>query len=779
MTVETSRFGRAAAPTRRRLVASTSVLVLGAVMTFGAAALGPFVAPAAADQLPTCPTGDSDGTVGPPLFTDNAVAVYVGGDFTANEDAAESEGLMVVHGDASFERDGIFNVGVVGAGSGSVPTPGSTMLAVGGDLTIGLTSMVDVGAGTAGGGAVHVGGVIDDDSRLRTNGAGAIENMGQGPALSPYDPDVFPQEMIDVSAELAALTANGTAARTDGTVIFTAGPDDPAHSGLQVFEIDGATLDGSNAIQFNGIPDGDSIVVNVTGGPVDFSPQDFTADGVRVDAFGFPGFGAFASSLMWNFTGDTQVSIGQNGQFMGSIMGPDIDLTATTSTNGRILVGGDHTMGGAGTEHHNYPWNYAFPCEDDVPPLPTESGSLTVTKSVAPGSGLTDLVFTGSARCTLADDSIFIAGWSVKADEVTVFDNLPLDVTCVILENLDGVYEDVDGELVPVDVEDRQWADPVFTVDGQVTDEFTVTEDGQNITIGIANVLLGTVDVAKVVSGPGDGYVGGRTFDVDWQCSAGAYVDGEAVEPAVSSGTVSVAAGATARPTVGGAEAWFPVGSTCSFTEAALVAEPGDFADTTFEWEGATVDPAEVVVGTGAAGIAVVMVTNTFVSTVGGFSIAKALTGDGDSQVPDDTVFTVRYTYAVNGTTVSQDVQVPADGTLVLGPQDLPVGTVVTFEEISLPGVPGVTWGTPTITVDGQGTNRLVVEGGTTAEVVVTNTADAAPTPTPTPTVPTTPDGDLASTGADVALLAGVSVLFVVLGLAIVAARRRHLAGRE
>ncbi|MNW70313.1 hypothetical protein D3C74_495750 [compost metagenome] len=49
----------------------------------------------------------------------------------------------------------------------------------------------------------------------------------------------------------------------------------------------------------------------------------------------------------------------------------------------------------------------------------------------------------------------------------------------------------------------------------------------------------------------------------------------------------------------------------------------------------------------------------------------------------------------------------------------------------------------------------------------------------PTPTVPTTPDGDLASTGADVALLAGVSVLFVVLGLAIVAARRRHLAGRE
>ncbi|MBD7982002.1 hypothetical protein H9641_14925 [Oerskovia sp. Sa2CUA9] len=242
---------------------------------------------------------------------------------------------------------------------------------------------------------------------------------------------------------------------------------------------------------------------------------------------------------------------------------------------------------------------------------------------------------------------------------------------------------------------------------------------------------------------------------------------------------MSVAAGATARPTVDGSEAWFPVGSTCTFTEAALTTEPGDFAGTTYEWSGSTVDPNQVVIGTGESGIVGVTVTNTFVSTIGGFSIAKALTGEGDAQVPDGTVFTVRYTYEVNGTTVSQDVQVPADGTLVTGPQDMPVGTVVTFEEISLPGIAGITWGTPTITVDGRATNRLVVAGGASAEVVVTNTADVVPTPTPTPTVPTTPGDDLASTGADVALLAGVSVLFVAIGLTIVAARRRHLAGRE
>lgn len=766
---------------RRRLVASTSVLALTTALTLGAVAVGPFVAPAAAAQLPTCPDEDNDGTVGPPLFTDNAVSVYVGGDFTANENAAESEGLLVVHGDASFERNGIFNVGIVGAGSGSAPTPGSTMLAVGGNLTIGPSSMVDVGAGATGGGAVHAGGDIDDESRLVTNGAGAIENMGQGPALAPYDPDVFPGEMVTVSGELAVLTANGTTAASGGTVIFTAGPDDPSHSGLQVFTIDAASLNGATALQFNGVPDGDSIVVNVTGGPVSFSPQDFTADGVRVDAFGFPGFSAFASSLMWNFTGDTDVSIGQNGQFMGSIMGPGIDLTATTSTNGRILVGGDYTMGGAGTEHHNYPWTYAFPCDDDTPPLPTEVGSVTVTKSVAPGSGLTNLVFTGSARCTLADGAVFVTRWSVKADEVTVFGNLPVGVSCEILEDLDGIYEDVDGVLVPVDVEDRQWADPVFTIDGEATNTFTIADTDQNITIGLVNTLLGTVDVTKLVSGPEGGYVGDRTFDVDWQCSAGAYVDGVAVAPAVTSGTVSVSAGATVRPAVGSGEAWFPVGTTCTFTEAPPTEEPGDFSAGTYEWTGSDVDPAEVVIGTGETGIVALTVTNTFRSTVGGFEIAKALDGAAAAQVPEDTEFTVRYSYVRNGTTVSQDVRVPVDGTPVAGPQDLPEGTVVTFEEIALPGVTGITWGTPTITVDGQATNRLVVGAGSSAEVVVTNTADAVPNPTPTPTPsdPTIPDGDLATTGADIAMIAGLSVLFVAVGLAAVVARRRWTSGTK
>jgi hypothetical protein len=129
------------------------------------------------------------------------------------------------------------------------------------------------------------------------------------------------------------------------------------------------------------------------------------------------------------------------------------------------------------------------------------------------------------------------------------------------------------------------------------------------------------------------------------------------------------------------------------------------------------------------------------------FQVAKALTGTSEEQVPADTVFTVRYTYETNGTTVSQDLPVPADGT-VGGPQSLPEGTVVTFEEVALPGARGSPGGTPTVTVDES-----------------------------TPPVSTMPGDDLASTGADVAAVAALSALFVALGLLAVALRRRAGSG--
>ncbi|MFB7539946.1 choice-of-anchor A family protein [Streptomyces zaomyceticus] len=75
------------------------------------------------------------------------MALFAGGDYTA--DGATAEGLLVVAGDAAFAKasGGVFNIGRVGAGSGFLPSPGSVMLAMGGDLTIARGTTVDIGHG--------------------------------------------------------------------------------------------------------------------------------------------------------------------------------------------------------------------------------------------------------------------------------------------------------------------------------------------------------------------------------------------------------------------------------------------------------------------------------------------------------------------------------------------------------------------------------------------------------------------------------------------------------
>src|SRR5690606_28698779 len=95
-----------------------------------------------------------------------------------------------------------------------------------------------------------------------------------------------------------------------------------------------------------------------------------------------------------------------------------------------------------------------------------------------------------------------------------------------------------------------------------------------------------------------------------------------------------------------------------------------------------------------------VTVTNTATSTVGGFAVAKDVVGDAEGLVPESTPFSVTWV-ATLPTGVTYDgsltgtLTVLADGTVVDGPQDLPVGTTVTFSESTLPTIPNVVWGDP------------------------------------------------------------------------------------
>ncbi|MFE6662840.1 choice-of-anchor A family protein [Streptomyces sp. NPDC057697] len=356
-----------------------------------------FAAPAASDDGPKyCPSTGLPGIGHNPQFADGNVALFAGGDYTVDGSSAEAEGLLVVKGDATLAKDsgGIFNIGRVGAGSGILPDAGELMLAVGGNLTIAKGTKVDVGFGLTSssgyGGAVQVGKKIDEKGELTTNGGKLASGLGAERALSPYQS--FDSTIGEESASLGKLKPTGTTVRTGETVTFKstgAGTGD-----LQVFEISAAELDGASSFTFESIPDGDSVVVNVTGShAVSMAPMSVGFNNDRVDVYSSAHFGEAASRILYNFAGAPSLTLGGGGNFMGSILAPKASADFTASTNGRVYVGGDIRTHGTGNESHNYPWtgSPAFTCkpEPSKPGTPTPKPSQPEQPSqppVVPGS---------------------------------------------------------------------------------------------------------------------------------------------------------------------------------------------------------------------------------------------------------------------------------------------------------------------------------------------------------------------------------------------------------
>ena len=179
-------------------------------------------------------------------------------------------------------------------------------------------------------------------------------------------------------------------------------------------------------------------------------------------------------------------------------------------------------------------------------------------------------------------------------------------------------------------------------------------------------------------------------------------------------------------------------------------------------WGAAVFSPQSVTVGDGENTL--VTLTNTADVSVGGFSIHKVVTGKSSDRVPADTTFTVAYEYTQGEQVVTGTFELRADGTFVDGPQGLPHGTVVTLREVDLPEIVGVDWGTPVFTVGSQKVTSVTVAGGVSVGVTLTNTA-------------TSDDEDLAWTGANSAMVAGLGALLVLGGgMLLVLTRRRRNA---
>lgn len=540
------------------------------------------------------PIGDT------PLFTDDNVAVYAGGDYLAHAGAAESEGVLVAMGNATFDKSpgGTFNVGVNGLGSGIVPTPGSTMLAVGGALTITSGTNLHVGAVVTGGGAVMTGGAISNSGTLETFGGAQAHDLGPA-AVAPYAS--FGAQVAAVSAQLAALTPLTTSV-AGNTVTFTG----DGTASLQAFTVTAADLANVTTVEFTNILQGTPIAVTVTGAvPTSFSPNSFSYNGVHADATDSPLFPTISSTTLWNFAQATTLDFPGNSHIVGSIIAPvAATTTVTVSTNGRLYVGGNLDVSGPGSEQHNYPWNgnIAFDCRDEEP----VSGSITIAKTLTPGSTLDSQppAFTGLVNCTPVSGGGWGESWTVVPPNTVTIHDMPIGANCTITENS------------PAPPGALSWASPTLTVNGQpFTGTFVVPDPSAAVQIGITvtNTVLGTFTVQKVISDPASGYAGTRSFQVDWTCSSDGYVNG-IVQPGTTSGSLTLTPGAAgASPVSGTTPLAFPAGTTCTVAEPSVTTEPGDFVSDGFAWDTPSIS-GPITIGANDA-VQVITVTNTVTGT--------------------------------------------------------------------------------------------------------------------------------------------------------------------
>lgn len=398
-------------PARRRprSVALAGVLVglLGGLLgTTGVVAAEP--AAASGRQCPVTGGMPSVGPVTSTDFVDRNVNVLVGGDFLATGAAAETEGLLVVKGDATFDKSatGSYNLGSVGAGSGIVPEEGGAMLVVGGDLTVGPRTTLRVGSLFADRGSVRVGGTVDGLARIE-----ALQDGGTAPGVR-LEQGMGTEAVAPWAGAVAATTAlaDGLAGLVaengeDGDVVrlgptysritLTAqsAPAVPGRPLVFTLPVDATSSGRSVEIHLDGLPPDVPLLINVRGAvDLTLTVTAVFRDGVRVDTFDT--LGDTASALLWNFVDQPTVTV-SGGQLVGSILAPRADLVLHASTNGRVHTGGDLTVDGEGIEQHAYPWigGWGLECLDSstpaVVPTPEATPSPDVTPTPAPEPDVT------------------------------------------------------------------------------------------------------------------------------------------------------------------------------------------------------------------------------------------------------------------------------------------------------------------------------------------------------------------------------------------------------
>ncbi|MFI7118743.1 choice-of-anchor A family protein [Amycolatopsis sp. NPDC049868] len=381
--------------------AAAAVCVAALVVTDGAAAaplpggLGPCVGPACPDKYPPVNNQDYAGR-------DNGINVYVGGEFQVREAAAEAEGRVVVLGDFDMAKragaSSVYNVGIAGVGSRVPPPDGADFLTTGGNVSVAADQRL-----------IAEGGVVRHAGTVTGTVTGTLEKDPD--AAKPY---VSLREDLRVASKCYAREgttprpATGTAVNQGYRTLFTG----DGKSALQVFTVDfdltGAT-GGMQGIEFEGIPAGATVLVNMVGAARTINT--YTGDLDDRDPLN-----KLRERLLWNFPDATQVKIAGGAQFQGSVLIGEPGSTATVTAsgmNGRFfttgsLVHSSEATGGGGQEFHAYPFDGDLPECVSTPtttPSSSTSSSSTTTSSSSTSTSPTSTSSTSTSPTSTTSTS--------------------------------------------------------------------------------------------------------------------------------------------------------------------------------------------------------------------------------------------------------------------------------------------------------------------------------------------------------------------------------------
>ncbi|MCL1872088.1 MAG: DUF5979 domain-containing protein, partial [Promicromonosporaceae bacterium] len=524
-----------------------------------------------------------------------------------------------------------------------------------------------------------------------------------------------PSDPSAPSYETLVLHASSANRDADGLYVFTVTAEQL--SAVRRIDVDGLATGFDPATgRFTAF---DFAVINVVGGQVDHVFAEMWADGVRIagDAVWNPDLGKLAAALMWNFADAPHVSLvsttlenpsyqyaegtppeqryADGLNFLGSILIPAGNLyTNVLSTNGRLYVGGSYQMDDLGpddpafahSEHHNYPWLFS-------PLTSPPAGEVQLAKeldgdslAVLPADVLAEAVSRGSVTCTSAGSGLIEfdpwdwsatprAGPAGDPSLAQTLQGIPLGYTCTITEEpglFFGPAHPSDGQPVPLPA-GYHWAPPDIVVNGSPGPTFTLTEGAPVAAVVVTNRLVATTQVTKHVSlgeYENQGVAVDDSFALTWTATQDQQpVDGFVVVDGVtapaagsSTGTVQVAPGTPASPTVAGPGGspqtlYFALGTTVTWSEAAS-------GPTGFRWD-LTLDPQSVVIGqTDASGApAMTSALNTLVPAVTSFQVSKTVDGAAAGNVDPAATFSIPWW--VNGVKQSPDLTVTRDGTPV------------------------------------------------------------------------------------------------------------------